>query len=71
MRICRDCDFSVPIDGDPDGNLECRRHAPATGFIDDGCLVSAFPPVEPTMWCGDWQYTPKVRITPSNYAQEW
>lgn len=25
MKCCGNCDYGVPIDGDPDGTLECRR----------------------------------------------
>lgn len=63
MKICRDCDYSVPIDGDPNGTLECRRHSiRAVGLDEDGFLVSAFPACDPTMWCGDWAYTPKLNV---------
>ena len=54
-NICRDCDWSVPIEHDPDGYLECRRHSIQIAGIDsDGTLVSAFPVTEETAWCGDF-----------------
>ena len=61
MRTCRDCDYSVAIEGDEEGALECRRHSiTAVGLDEDGFLVSAFPACEPTMWCGDWAHTNRL-----------
>ena len=70
MRICKDCDYSVAVEGE-DGVLECRRHAiSVVGMDEDGSVVSAFPGCDPYMWCGDFEYT--VRLDgPSNYAMEW
>ena len=63
MRTCASCDYSLPIEGDADGLLECRRHAiRVIGIDDDGDAISAFPVCEPSMWCGDWEYTAKVNI---------
>ena len=70
MGCCKDCDYSVAIEGEAD-ILECRRHAiTAVGLDEDGAVVSAFPGCEPYMWCGDFHYTVKLG-GPSNYAQEW
>lgn len=68
MRICRDCYYSVPIDGEVD-LLECRRYPPVAGFVEDG-VATAFPACEPTTWCGEWMRAVEPG-GPSNYAQEW
>lgn len=58
MRTCASCDFSVPIEGDEDGLLECRRHAvQAVGIDEDGAILCTFPSCEPTMWCGDYEHS--------------
>ena len=50
MNVCGTCDYSVAIEGDADGLLECRRHAiQVIGVDDDGCPISAFPVCEPSM----------------------
>ena len=68
---CFECDYSVAIEGDDEGLLECHRHAiTAVGLDDEGAVVSAFPGCEPYMWCGDFKKTAKLD-GPSNYAQEW
>lgn len=70
MRACKDCDYSVAIEGEEE-TLECRRHAiTAVGMDEDGYVVSAFPGCDPYMWCGDYNHTVKLG-GPSNYAQEW
>lgn len=71
MKLCIDCDFSVAIEGDADGMLECHRHAiRAVGLDEDGDVVSAFPVCEPDMWCGEFERKFTYN-TPSNYAAEW
>lgn len=63
MNVCGTCDYSVAIEGDTDGLLECRRHAiQVIGVDDDGCPISAFPVCEPSMWCGDFAYTAKLNV---------
>ena len=61
MRSCASCDYSCPIDGDV--LLECHRHAiRVIGVDDDGYPISAFPVCEPSMWCGDYEYTVRLNI---------
>lgn len=69
---CETCDYSIPIEGDPDGYLECHRHAIQAVGIDaeDGSVVSAFPVTEPTLWCGDWKFTAKVSIN-ADFYENW
>ena len=68
---CKKCDYSVAIEGDESGLLECHRHSiVAVGLDDDGAVVSSFPACEPYMWCGEFERAPKLD-GPSNYAQEW
>ena len=51
---CAMCKFSIQVEGDPSGYLECHRHAICAVGIDcDGDVVSAFPVCEPSMWCGE------------------
>ena len=71
IRSCGSCDYSVAIEGSPDGLLECRRRAiRAVGIDEGGDVVSAFPVCEPDMWCGE--YYREIRLNNiSNYAQEW
>ena len=62
MRTCKDCDYSVAIEGE-EGVLECRRHAiSAVGMDEDGYVVSAFPGCDPYMWCGDFEYTANLEV---------
>lgn len=71
MKRCIDCDYSVKLEGDEYGLLECHRHAiSAVGIDEDGSVVSAFPACEPYMWCGEYERTFKYDA-PSNYAAEW
>lgn len=71
MEVCELCRYSVKVEGDPNGYLECHRHAiAAVGIDDDGEVVSAFPVCEPGMWCGEFQRVPRVNA-PNNYAAAW
>lgn len=70
MKCCKDCDYSVAVEGEYE-MLECHRHAiTAVGIDEDGAVVCVFPACEPTMWCGDFEQT-FTYSAPSNYAQEW
>ena len=67
MGSCGSCDYSVPVEGDAEGLLECHRHAiRVVGVDDEGCAISAFPVCEPGMWCGDFRYTVKL-----DYGESW
>lgn len=71
MKLCIDCDYSVKLEGDAGGLLECHRHAiRAVGLDDDGDVVSAFPVCEPDMWCGEFERQ-HVAVNPNNYAAGW
>ena len=66
MNTCSTCDYSVPIEGNADGLLECRRHAiKVVGVGEGGEPISAFPVTEPSLWCGDWEYTADIRVVVS------
>ena len=61
MGICLDCVYSVAIEGDEDGLLECHRHSVcAFGLDESGSAVSGSPACEPTMWYGDWERTNRL-----------
>lgn len=67
MDTCSVCQFFQRFGGPHLG--QCRRRAPiATGFTPipgkcqcDLTVVSAWPEVAPTDWCGDFQLRPPAR----------